>query len=86
MSTVDNADTILRQTLAAFWLLKPALEETISGSEQLSVPSAEQACLCCSTIVPHNQQCAYIEAVKEVILRLLVLHEQLKILKHLQKK
>lgn len=39
--------------------------------------------------VPHHpphELCAYIEAVKEVILRLLVLHEQLKILKHLQEK
>lgn len=35
---------------------------------------------------PHQELCAYIEAVKEVILRLLVLHEQLKILKHLQEK
>lgn len=35
---------------------------------------------------PHHELCAYIEAVKEVILRLLVLHEQLKILKHLQEK
>lgn len=35
---------------------------------------------------PHHELCAYIEAVKEVIFRLLVLHEQLKILKHLQEK
>lgn len=35
---------------------------------------------------PPHELCAYIEAVKEVILRLLVLHEQLKILKHLQEK
>lgn len=82
---MNNSDTSLRQTPTALRLLwKKIYTKTISGTEQLY-------CLVQSRPVqglhhPHHELCAYIEAVKEVILRLLVLHEQLKILKHLQEK